>query len=92
MTNLLLARQLFTPLEAIGDAAVVIEDGIITAIGTRANTQAPADQLLPDDSDCSDRFDASFAGVADEGQVGSQERYTRPAARHPSRRTFLESQ
>ena len=35
MATVLLARQLLTPLERIDDAALVMEDGIIAAVGTR---------------------------------------------------------
>ena len=37
MVTVLLARQLLTPLERIDDAALVIEDGIISAVGARAD-------------------------------------------------------
>ncbi len=35
MATVLLARQLLTPLERIADAALVMEDGIIAAVGPR---------------------------------------------------------
>ena len=41
MTTLLLARQLLTPLERIDDAAVLIEDGTISAAGRRAAVKVP---------------------------------------------------
>jgi N-acetylglucosamine-6-phosphate deacetylase len=36
LVTVLLARQLFTPQEAIDDAILMMEDGVITAVGTRA--------------------------------------------------------
>ena len=42
MATVLLARQLFTPLQAIDDAVLAIEDGIITAVGARAEVHVPA--------------------------------------------------
>jgi N-acetylglucosamine-6-phosphate deacetylase len=36
LVTVLLARQLFTPQEAIDDAMLMMEDGVITAVGTRA--------------------------------------------------------
>ena len=44
MATVLLARQLFTPLEAIDDAILMMEDGIISAVGARANLRIPACQ------------------------------------------------
>ena len=41
MTTVLLARQLLTPLERIEDAALLIEDGIIQAVGPRAAVTVP---------------------------------------------------
>src|SRR5271166_606612 len=41
MTTVLLARQLLTPLERIDDAALLIEDGIIAAVGPRAAVTVP---------------------------------------------------
>ncbi len=41
MATVLLARQLFTPLEAIPDAALVMEDGLIAAVGTVAELHIP---------------------------------------------------
>ncbi len=42
MATILLARQLLTPLERIDDAALVLEDGIISALGRRADVSLPA--------------------------------------------------
>ena len=41
MTTVLLARQLLTPLERIDNAALLIEDGIIAAVGPRAAVTVP---------------------------------------------------
>jgi N-acetylglucosamine-6-phosphate deacetylase len=41
LVTVLLARQLFTPLEAIDDATLMMEDGVITAVGTRAEVSIP---------------------------------------------------
>jgi len=41
MTTILLARQLFTPLERIENAALLVEDGIISAVGPRAAVKVP---------------------------------------------------
>ena len=41
MSTVLLARQLLTPLEWIEDAALLIEDGIISAVGPRASVTIP---------------------------------------------------
>ena len=41
MSTLLLARQLLTPLERIDNAALLIEDGIIAAVGPRASVAVP---------------------------------------------------
>ena len=43
VTTVLLARQLLTPLETVEDAALVIEDGIIAAVGGRDEVIFPAD-------------------------------------------------
>ena len=48
MTTVLLARQLFTPLEAINDAALVMEDGVIAAVGARADLRIPPSALVVD--------------------------------------------
>jgi len=42
LPTVLLARQLLTPLERIADAALVMEDGIITAVGPREAVTIPA--------------------------------------------------
>ena len=42
MATVLLARQLLTPLERIDDAALVMEDGIISALGPRGDISLPA--------------------------------------------------
>jgi N-acetylglucosamine-6-phosphate deacetylase len=41
MITVLLARQLLTPLERIEDAALLIDDGIISAVGPRAAVTVP---------------------------------------------------
>jgi N-acetylglucosamine-6-phosphate deacetylase len=41
MTTVLLARQLLAPLERIENPALLIEDGIITAVGPRASVTVP---------------------------------------------------
>jgi N-acetylglucosamine-6-phosphate deacetylase len=41
LPTVLLARQLFTPLDAITDAALFLEDGIITAAGSRSDHAIP---------------------------------------------------
>jgi N-acetylglucosamine-6-phosphate deacetylase len=41
MATVLLARQLLTPLERIDDGAMVLEDGVISAIGPRASIRVP---------------------------------------------------
>ena len=48
MTTVLQARQLFTPLEAINDAALVMEDGVIAAVGARADLRIPPSALVVD--------------------------------------------
>lgn len=42
MATLLLAQQLFTPLEAVGEAALLIEDGSIVAVGSRDTITVPS--------------------------------------------------
>lgn len=42
LPTVLLARQLLTPLERIADAALVMEDGIIAAVGPREAVTVPA--------------------------------------------------
>ncbi len=51
MATVLLARQLFTPLDAIEDAALVMEDGIISAVGARAGVRVPANARVLDFGD-----------------------------------------
>lgn len=41
MVTVLLARQLFTPLESIDDAILMMEDGAITVVATRAEVSIP---------------------------------------------------
>jgi len=48
LTTVLQARQLFTPLEAINDAALVMEDGVIAAVGARADLRIPPSALVVD--------------------------------------------
>jgi N-acetylglucosamine-6-phosphate deacetylase len=47
----LLARQLLTPLERIADAALVMEDGIISAVGPRSAVTVPANARTIDFGD-----------------------------------------
>jgi N-acetylglucosamine-6-phosphate deacetylase len=42
LATLLLAKQLFTPHEAFENAALLVEDGLITAVGSRSAVEAPA--------------------------------------------------
>src|SRR5580698_1653135 len=49
--TVLLARQMLTPLERVDDAVLVIEDGIISAAGTRAEMSIPAGARIIDFSD-----------------------------------------
>ena len=51
MATVLLARQLFTPLEAIDDAALLIEDGAIAAVGTMAEVHIPSHARVVDFGD-----------------------------------------
>lgn len=51
MITVLLARQMLTPLERVDDAVLVIEDGIISAAGTRAEMSIPAGARIIDFSD-----------------------------------------
>ena len=46
MATVLLARQLLTPLERIEDAALVIEDGTIAAVGQRYAVAVPANARI----------------------------------------------
>ena len=51
MVTVLLARQLLTPLERIEDAALVIEDGIISAVGAREDISTPTSARVIDFGD-----------------------------------------
>ena len=51
MTTVLLARQLLTPLEQVKDAALVIEDGVIAAVGARDQLVIPANARIIDFGD-----------------------------------------
>ncbi len=51
LATVLLARQLLTPLERIDDAALVIEDGIISAVGSRETVTVPANAHVVDFED-----------------------------------------
>jgi N-acetylglucosamine-6-phosphate deacetylase len=51
LATVLLARQLFTPLQAIDDAALVMEDGVISAVGARNEVRIPADASVLDFGD-----------------------------------------
>lgn len=51
MPTVLLARHLLTPLERIGDAALVIEDGKISAAGSRQAVNIPAGARVVDYGD-----------------------------------------
>ena len=51
MVTVLLARQLFTPLDAIEDAVLVMEDGIISAVGARADVRIPPNARVVDFGD-----------------------------------------
>ncbi len=51
MATVLLARQLFTPLEAIDDAALMMEDGIISAVGARPEVRIPPNARVVDFGD-----------------------------------------
>jgi N-acetylglucosamine-6-phosphate deacetylase len=51
VTTVLLARQLLTPLEMVEDAALVIDEGIIAAVGTRADISLPANARVVDFGD-----------------------------------------
>ena len=42
MATVLLAKELLTPIEKIGDAALVLEDGVIAAVGPRDTVSFPA--------------------------------------------------
>lgn len=51
MVTVLLARQLLTPLETVEDAALVMEDGVISAVGARAEITLPANARVVDFGD-----------------------------------------
>jgi N-acetylglucosamine-6-phosphate deacetylase len=51
LATVLLARQLFTPLERIDDAALLIDNGIISAVGPRAAVTVPANARFVDFAD-----------------------------------------
>jgi len=51
LTTVLLARQLFTPLESVEDAALIIEDGIINAVSARAEIHIPSNAQVLDFGD-----------------------------------------
>ena len=51
MRKVLLARRLFTPLEAIDDAILMMEDGVITVVGTRAEVSIPPNAQVIDFGD-----------------------------------------
>jgi len=48
LATVLLARNLFTPLQAIEDAALVMEDGIIASVGARADVRIPPSARVVD--------------------------------------------
>src|ERR1017187_4012251 len=48
LATVLLARQLFTPLDAIDDAILMMEDGIVSAVGSRADVRIPANARVLD--------------------------------------------
>jgi len=51
LTTILLAQQLFTPINTIEDAAVSIEDGIIAGVGTRDELTIPPNARVLDFGD-----------------------------------------
>ena len=51
MTTILLARRLFTPLDAFEDAALLVEDGVITGVGTRDELRTPTNSRVLDFGD-----------------------------------------
>ncbi len=51
VTTVLLARQLFTPLERIDEAALLIDEGIIAAVGPREGISFPAHARVVDFGD-----------------------------------------
>ena len=48
MPTVLLAKELLTPIEKIGDAALVLEDGVIAAVGPRDTVSFPAHAQIVD--------------------------------------------
>ena len=52
MTVALTARTLFTPLERIEQAVVLIEDGAVSRVGTRNSLQVPSQASIHDFGDC----------------------------------------
>ena len=48
MATVLLAKELLTPIEKIGDAALVLEDGVIAAVGPRDTVSFPAHAQIVD--------------------------------------------
>ena len=51
LATVLLARKLFTPLEAIDDAVLMVEDGIISSVGDRSRVRIPPDARVLDFGD-----------------------------------------
>jgi N-acetylglucosamine-6-phosphate deacetylase len=51
LATALLARKLFTPLEVIDNAALTVEDGIITAVGAREQVRLPVNARVFDFGD-----------------------------------------
>jgi len=51
VTTVLLARQLFTPLERIDDAVLLIDEGIISTVGPHAAVTVPANAQVVDFGD-----------------------------------------
>ena len=51
LTTILLARRLFTPIHAIEDAALLVEDGVITSVGARAEVRTPPNARVLDFGD-----------------------------------------
>jgi N-acetylglucosamine-6-phosphate deacetylase len=51
LTTILLARRLFTPLDAFEDAALLVEDGVITGVGARAELRTPPNARVLDFGD-----------------------------------------
>ena len=51
LTTILLARQLFTPAHVIEDAAVSVQDGVITFVGMREALPTPPNARVVDFGD-----------------------------------------